>query len=52
MRHRHRAIDFTVVPDYGAYQQTRTASNNPLTLASFADVPSGYISVVEKLPGG
>ncbi len=43
-------IDFTVVS--GTHEQTLPASNNPLTLASFANVPSGSMSVVEKLPGG
>ncbi|HYI23784.1 MAG TPA: hypothetical protein VD767_00105, partial [Thermomicrobiales bacterium] len=43
-------IDFTVVSD--THKETQPASNNPLTLASFAGVPSGYVAVVEKLPDG
>ncbi len=43
-------IDYTVV-SY-THQETQAASQNPLKLASFANVPSGYIAVVEDLPAG
>src|SRR5665811_619188 len=43
-------IDFTVVSD--THQETQPASKTPLVLASFANVPSGYVSVVEDLPDG
>ncbi|MDQ3655053.1 MAG: hypothetical protein M3457_08240, partial [Chloroflexota bacterium] len=44
------SIDFTVVSD--THQETQPASQTPLQLASFANVPSGYVAVVEKLPDG
>ena len=43
-------VKFTVVSD--THQESQNASQNPLVLASFADVPSGYIAVVEDLPAG
>jgi hypothetical protein len=39
-------VNMTIVSDI--YQETQPASNNPLTLASFANVPSGYMAVVEE----
>lgn len=44
-------IDYTVVSDI--FQETLPASQNPIALASFANVPSGYVAVVEEiLPDG
>ena len=43
-------IQYTVVSD--VFQETQPASQNPLLLASFANVPSGYIAAVEDLPDG
>ncbi|MBA3276302.1 MAG: hypothetical protein H0T72_10950, partial [Chloroflexia bacterium] len=44
------SIDFAVVS--GTHQETQPASKTPLVLASFANVPSGYVAVVEDLPDG
>ncbi|MDQ3352096.1 MAG: prealbumin-like fold domain-containing protein, partial [Actinomycetota bacterium] len=43
-------IEYTVVSD--TFRETQPAAQNPLTLASFANVPSGYVAVVEDLPDG
>ncbi len=40
-------IDFTVVSD--VHQEKLPATQNPLTPASFANVPSGYVAVVEQI---
>lgn len=43
-------IDYTVVSD--TFQETQPASQNPLALASFANVPSGYVYAGADLPDG
>ena len=43
-------IEYTVVS--GPHQESKLASKSPLVLASFANVPSGYMAVVETLPDG
>ena len=45
-------IEFSVISGDDTYVETLPASSNPLTLASFNTVPSGYVSIGEKLPGG